>query len=662
MCFILIWNKITYHINFEGEIIIFRTAEIRDLEFILSLENSLFSIEKQSSKSSILRSLKSHMQTVLIQENNLIDVGCMIYFTHKNVFRIYSIAIDKEHQGNGYGKKFITYLIDLAIEKGKDILLEVDATNPQLIHFYEKMGFIYLKRLPDYYGPTVDGLKMVYKIDKFDSTIQNLIVLENDLPWLSDIDGVKVVSAIEYISNEKYSDYNGRIFNLCDTYKYQSMGYYVSLLAVARDNRVIPNVSTLKDFKNRSVLRSISDDVDDLIQQELEMVTFSKFSIKIYFGMVKDKKFQKIANELFQLFETPFLEIEFQKYDKWLVNKATPFSKTSIHQEEYDFVNECAKKYFGHRKHSIKTLKYYMYDLAILINEDELTPPSDRKALSLFKQAAEEIGFYVEFITKKDYRRILEFDALFIRETTNVNSHTYDFARYAYSEGLIVIDDPWSILKCSNKIYLYERLRKKDISMPRTFIINQSQFDIHEYSNIKYPLILKEPDSSFSKGVFKVSNPEEFFLKVKELFAKSQMIIAQEFIESDFDWRIGFLEDEPIYACKYYMVKNHWQIYDWKNKEKPDGDFEAIKISDIPKLVLETAQKAASSMGNGFYGVDLKEIKDKVYLIEVNDNPSIEYGVEDGIAGFGLYQKIMKYFFDNIEYERNKVRYVSECK
>ena len=39
---------------------------------------------------------------------------------------------------------------------------------------------------------------------------------------------------------------------------------------------------------------------------------------------------------------------------------------------------------------------------------------------------------YVEFITRKDIDKINEFDAVFIRETTNVNDYTYEFSRMAY--------------------------------------------------------------------------------------------------------------------------------------------------------------------------------------------------------------------------------------
>jgi len=35
-----------------------------------------------------------------------------------------------------------------------------------------------------------------------------------------------------------------------------------------------------------------------------------------------------------------------------------------------------------------------------------------------------------------------EFDALFIRKTTNVNHYIYEFSRLAYAEGFVIIDYP----------------------------------------------------------------------------------------------------------------------------------------------------------------------------------------------------------------------------
>jgi len=626
------------------------------------MENDLFDKSIASTKKSIKRSILSNTQTVVIQEIDENKIGCIIYFTYQKSIRLYSIGIAKEFQSMGYGKSFMKYLFEQAELNGKHILLEVDSNNIQLVSFYQNMGFTITKELIDYYGEDRNGYKMIKKYEYEENLPENLIIADHEVKWANMLENSKIIRASEYLSNNKYAEYKGKIFNLCDSYKYQSMGYYVSLLATARESRIIPNVTTIKDFKNKVILRSIAEEIDEIIQEELKGTQLEKFTIRIYFGLTKNSKFVKLAKQLYNLFETPFLEVEFGKYEKWLINKAVPFSSSSIQKNDYEFVNQCANRYFSQKRSNKQKLKNYIYDLAILVNKDETTPPSNKKALQLFQKAAQEIGFYVEFITKKDYHRITEFDALFIRETTNVNDYTYDFARYAYSEGLFVLDDPWSILKCSNKIYLYERFRKSQILMPKTEIIYSTTFKNIDAKKLSYPLILKKPDSAFSLGVYKVNNEEAFLETTKHLFSTSQMIISQEFIKSDYDWRIGILNNAPIFACKYYMAKGHWQIYDWNNKIESEGDSETIPLSKVPKNVINTAIKSAALIGNGFYGVDLKEVDNKVYVIEVNDNPNIDFGVEDAVEGYDLYKRIMSHFFNNIEYERNSTRYVSLSK
>ena len=46
----------------------------------------------------------------------------------------------------------------------------------------------------------------------------------------------------------------------------------------------------------------------------------------------------------------------------------------------------------------------------------------------------------------------------------------------------------------------------------------------------------------------------------------------------------------------------------------------------------------ANLIGDGLYGVDLKQAGDKVVVIEVNDNPNIDCGVEDVYLGDDLYK------------------------
>jgi len=106
------------------------------------------------------------------------------------------------------------------------------------------------------------------------------------------------------------------------------------------------------------------------------------------------------------------------------------------------------------------------------------------------------------------------------------------------------------------------------------------------------------------------------------------------------------------------MVKNHWQIYRHSSNENGDpksasGGYDTLPTFEVPKAVIDAAVNATRPIGNGFYGVDVKESKGKGYVIEVNDNPSIESGVEDLYLGQELYNQILQEFVRRIEAKRN---------
>ena len=55
----------------------------------------------------------------------------------------------------------------------------------------------------------------------------------------------------------------------------------------------------------------------------------------------------------------------------------------------------------------------------------------------------------------------------------------------------------------------------------------------------------------------------------------------------------------------------------------------------------------------------LKELDGKVYLIEVNDNPNIDYKIEDKVLKNKLYEKVMESIYNRIEMSRNIARFTS---
>lgn len=647
---------------------IIRKAIHDDLKFLEKLETTCFPKFQQNNMRSIRNSIISEFQKVLIAEikegKTHKPAGSATLFMYARSIRIFSIAVLPEMQRKGIGKKLLDYAINLArTGKINRITLEVRKSETSVVEFYQKAGFEFTEELIDYYKEGENGYRMVLKlVEKADKqSLSNIIVVRNPKTWTLPIEGVKVVSSRSYVTDEAFQSLkNVRIFNLSNSYQYQKMGYYVSLLAAARDHRVIPNITSLHDFSSLSLIRSLSGYIDEDIQHSLKDVQTNKLSIFIYFSKSVEPQFRQLAQKLYHFFEAPLLQIDFAKSEKWMIQKVIPLSMKKVNPEHLEKVQEFARDYFAKKRFNRPRFKNYKYDLAILVNPKEPNPPSCPVALQRFKKAAEKAGFYTEFITKEDFNQLTEFDALFIRETTNVNNHTYQFSRAAYAEGLVVLDDPWSILRCSNKIFQNELLKQNKIKTPATVVLSKINYHSGQKIDVKFPLVLKQPDSAFSMGVEKVNNLEELDEALKRLFEISDLVIAQEFMPSEFDWRIGVLDEAPLFACKYYMASNHWQVYNWKTESKfKEGNSDTLLVEDVPEAVLKTAIKAATLIGDGLYGIDLKMVNGEVYVIEINDNPNIDSDIEDLVLKDKLYDKIIRSIFNRIELNRNIAKYVT---
>jgi glutathione synthase/RimK-type ligase-like ATP-grasp enzyme len=351
---------------------------------------------------------------------------------------------------------------------------------------------------------------------------------------------------------------------------------------------------------------------------------------------------------LFNLLPAPLLRAQFVRKSRWEFQSISTISSSEVPPSHRSFVESAASEFFTGRV-SLRKRKRLPYDLAILVDPADTTPPSDDVALRRFARAAERQGMKAWFITNDDYGRIAEFDALFIRCTTQVNNATYRFASRAAAEGLVVVDDPESIVRCTNKVYLAELLARHSIPVPKTDIVHDG--NVEEVAQAaSYPCILKKPDSSFSQGVHKVENPVEFLRVAEEILEDSDLLITQEFMPTEYDWRIGVMGRRAIYAARYFMAPKHWQIIQWERTGSDHaGRTESVRVEDAPRSVIRLALRAANLIGDGFYGVDLKQVGRAVYIIEVNDNPSVEGGCEDGAIKNELYDRIMRVFRERLD-------------
>jgi glutathione synthase/RimK-type ligase-like ATP-grasp enzyme len=258
----------------------------------------------------------------------------------------------------------------------------------------------------------------------------------------------------------------------------------------------------------------------------------------------------------------------------------------------------------------------------------------------------------VELIRKQDLHRLAEFDALLIRETTALTDHTYRFARRAEREGLVVIDDPSSIVRCTNKVYLAELLAANGVPTPKTLVLDRHHLKAIG-AQLGFPLVLKMPDGSFSRGVFKIEDEAQLQAKAKQLLEDSDLILAQEFVPTRFDWRVGVLNREPLYACQYFMPKKHWQIVKHEADGRiEEGSFKTHAVDQAPHEVIALAVRAAGLIGDGLYGVDIKETDRGLVLIEINDNPNLDVGVEDAVLKDELYRRLLGELVRRIEKRR----------
>jgi len=476
-----------------------------------------------------------------------------------------------------------------------------------------------------------------------------LIVVDQPSRWPLQIPDTEVVAARTYLTDPHYSEMKrAKVWNMCRSYGYQTVGYYVSLLAMARGHRPLPSVTTIQDLRQPALLRIAAEDLDDQLQKALARVKRENFELSVYFGRNLAPRYDRISQILFDHFPMPFLRASFEwAGTSWRLEGIRPIASKDIPESHREFVIGQAERFFSRRERKDDAVA--RYDLAILHDPEAIDTPSGPKALGRFVKAARKYGIEATFIDKTDFSYVPEFDALFIRETTRVNHHTWRFARRAVAEGLVAIDDPDSIVRCSNKVYQAELFERHKIATPKTVIVHRDNIEkVRE--ELGLPCVLKEPDGAFSTGVVKAATKEELYAHLDRMLEESDLVVAQAFVSSTFDWRIGILDRKPLFACRYHHVKGHWKIQvDEGGKKRSYGKSDAVPLTEAPKGAVDLALEAANLIGDGLYGVDIKQVGDEFVVIEVNDNPNIDVGYEDDAEGDVIYDAVMRVFFERLE-------------
>lgn len=268
-------------------------------------------------------------------------------------------------------------------------------------------------------------------------------------------------------------------------------------------------------------------------------------------------------------------------------------------------------------------------------------------ALMKLGQVAHMLGHRLDFLFRPDMYKIPGYDAIFIRALTDPLNTSYVAARLAQMNGVRVLDDPDSIFICCDKVNMYRHLQDKNVPMPTTLFLVESDLTLETgarlLETLSTPLVLKAPNSSFSMYVEKVSTPEEFVAVGTKYLRRADRVVAQKFVRSQFDWRVCVLAGQPLFVCQYMIPKRRWKIMTYTEAGRAIyGQVRGIRLEDADPELIRVAIAAAAAIGKGLYGVDLKQTDDGYVVIEVNDNPTINQDEEDQEAP-ELYEKLITY-------------------
>jgi hypothetical protein len=142
--------------------------------------------------------------------------------------------------------------------------------------------------------------------------MRNLVVVNDPKEWSFSQDGVEIVAARKYLTHPSYTTLEKvRLINLCRSLGYQKIGYYVSLLADARGHKPMPSIETIQNMKDRAIAVIAGSDLQEIIDESLSKVHSAEYVLSVYFGRNMAQRHERLANALFRMFPSPYLQATF---------------------------------------------------------------------------------------------------------------------------------------------------------------------------------------------------------------------------------------------------------------------------------------------------------------------------------------------------------------
>jgi glutathione synthase/RimK-type ligase-like ATP-grasp enzyme/gamma-glutamyl:cysteine ligase YbdK (ATP-grasp superfamily) len=525
---------------------------------------------------------------------------------------------------------------------------------------------------------------------------RRVLVVVSDAKDAEGLPADMVVAADRYLEGrEEECDPRSVVVNLCRSFRYGSKGYYVSLLAAARGQPALPTLETSEGLAEPyGVFRALQEagvPTVDMAEMRVrrrhldlpsppppeaseedeaphafpapilrvgtegeERYRFARpdeyAETLVFLGVCPDARFRTAARVVFREWPAPVLRLQLLHEDEeWKVTQVAPVAPHHLSPDERaSLVEALSDEQRVLRRGREAPREARRASIAVLVDPNDRFSPSSPETIDRLERVAGRMNVHVHRIGPGDLRKLPEYDALFIRTLTGVAEPAFQFALRAEALDMPVVDDSQSIIRCGNKVFLEELLRREGVPTPKTRIVTAST-PWEEVEALGSPFVIKLPDGSFSSAVHKVASKKEYRERSRPMFRRSPLIIAQEWLPTEFDWRITVLGGKLLFAARYFMARGHWQIRSEQKGTERYGKVEAVPRGQAPREVVEAAIRAARLIGDGLYGVDLKETPDGPVVIEINDNPNLDNGYEDTADGNAIYEDVVEFFVRRVE-------------
>lgn len=133
---------------------------------------------------------------------------------------------------------------------------------------------------------------------------------------------------------------------------------------------------------------------------------------------------------------------------------------------------------------------------------------------------------------------------------------------------------------------------------------------------------------------------EELSFSQHEYYLLNKKNYMHYFKKSNSDIRICELNKKPIGSSILFYRKNVTFVRLYSIAVIPQ-----YQNMGIGKLLLEDAENISQTRGL----TEIRQENEDFFVIEINDNPNIDYGVEDLVYGDDIYRNIINHLISKIE-------------